>query len=205
LYHKWPGRPRQDSGPARGTLIDCAAMLRFTDISLHRGGRALFADLTVTLPAGWKCGVTGANGAGKSTLFALVRGTLHADGGSIGLPPGWVIAHVAQETAASERAAIDYVLDGDAELRAIEAALTRAQADGDGLAEATLHAQLDSIDAWTARTRAARLLNGLGFAPADEARPVNAFSGGWRMRLNLAQALMCRSHPLLPAAPPHPL
>src|SRR4030067_3603565 len=107
MFHQGPGRPRQDSGPARGTLIDCAAMLRFTDISLHRGGRALFADLTFTLPAGWKCGVPGANGAGKSTLFALVRGALHADGGHIGLPPGWVIAHVAQETPASARAATD--------------------------------------------------------------------------------------------------
>jgi ATP-binding cassette subfamily F protein 3 len=172
-------------------------MLRFTKISLHRAGRALFTDLTFMLHAGWKCGVTGANGAGKSTLFALIRGTLHADGGEIGLPPGWVIAHVAQETPATERAAIDYVLDGDAELRRVEAALARAQAAGDGLAEATLHAQLDSIDAWTARTRAARLLNGLGFAPADETRPVSAFSGGWRMRLNLAQALMCRSDLLL--------
>jgi len=172
-------------------------MLRFTDIFLHRGGRALFADLTFTLHAGWKCGVTGANGAGKSTLFALVRGALHPDGGRIGLPPGWVLAYVAQETAASERFAIDYVLDGDTELRTIEIALTRAQATGDGLAEATLHAQLDTIDAWTARTRAARLLNGLGFAPADEIRPVSTFSGGWRMRLNLAQALMCRSDLLL--------
>jgi ATP-binding cassette subfamily F protein 3 len=89
------------------------------------------------------------------------------------------------------------VLDGDAELRNIEAALARAQAAGDGLAEATLHAQFDTIDAWTGRTRAARLLNGLGFAPADESRPVSAFSGGWRMRLNLAQALMCRSDLLL--------
>ena len=172
-------------------------MLRFTDISLHRGGRALLADVNVALHAGWKCGVTGANGVGKSTLFALVRGTLHADGGAIGMPPGWVIAHVAQETAATERAAIDYVLDGDAELRGIESGLLQAQAAGDGLAEATLHARLDTIDAWTARTRGARLLNGLGFAPADETRPVSAFSGGWRMRLNLAQALMCRSDLLL--------
>lgn len=172
-------------------------MLRFTDVSLHRGGRALLADVNFTLHAGWKCGVTGANGVGKSTLFALVRGSLHVDGGSIGMPPGWVIAHVAQETSATERAAIDYVLDGDAELRNIESDLARAQASGDGLAEATLHARLDSIDAWTARTRGARLLNGLGFTPADENRPVNAFSGGWRMRLNLAQALMCRSDLLL--------
>jgi ATP-binding cassette subfamily F protein 3 len=172
-------------------------MLRFTDISLHRGSRALFADLTFTLHTGWKCGVTGANGSGKSTLFALVRGTLHADGGSIGLPPGWVIAHVAQEIPATERAAIDYVLDGDAELRTVEEALARAQAAGNGLEEATLHAQLDTIDAWTARTRAARLLNGLGFSPTDETRPVSTFSGGWRMRLNLAQALMCRSDLLL--------
>src|SRR4030067_1118279 len=101
MFHQGPGGPRRDSGRARGTLIDCAAMLRFTDISLHRGGRALFADLTFTLPAGWKCGVTGANGAGKSTLFALVRGTLHADGGRTGLPPGRGVAHGAEGPPAS--------------------------------------------------------------------------------------------------------
>jgi len=172
-------------------------MLRFTDISLHRGGRTLFAGITLSLHAGWKCGVTGANGAGKSTLFALVRGVLHPDGGEIGLPPDWVIAHVAQETPTTDQPAIEYVLDGDTELRAIEAGLAQAQTAGDGLQEASLHARLDAIDAWTARARAARLLNGLGFAPDDEIRAVSTFSGGWRMRLNLAQALMCRSDLLL--------
>jgi ATP-binding cassette subfamily F protein 3 len=172
-------------------------MLRFSQVSLHRGGRTLFADLSFTLHPGWKCGVAGANGSGKSSLFALVRGALHPDGGTLALPPAWTIAHVAQEVAAGERAAIDYVLDGDAELRAIEAELERARAAGDGLQEAALHARLDVIDAWTARARAARLLAGLGFAPGDEPRPVRDFSGGWRMRLNLAQALMCRSDLLL--------
>jgi ATP-binding cassette subfamily F protein 3 len=172
-------------------------MLRFSDVSLHRGGRALLADISFAQHAGWKCGVTGANGAGKSTLLELVRGTLHPDSGSVRLPSGWTIAHVAQETAAGERPAIELVLDGDTELRAIEQELAKAQAAGDGLREAGLHARLDAIDAWTARTRAARLLAGLGFAPQDETRPASVFSGGWRMRLNLAQALMCRSDLLL--------
>ncbi len=172
-------------------------MLRLAHLALHRGGRPLFTDLSFTLHPGWKCGVVGANGAGKSSLFALIRGVLHADGGEIAFPPDWTLAHVAQETPASDRTAIDYVLDGDAELRSIETEIERAQGSDDGLKLAALHARLEAIGAWTARARAGQLLAGLGFMPDDESRAVNTFSGGWRMRLNLAQALMCRADLLL--------
>jgi ATP-binding cassette subfamily F protein 3 len=152
---------------------------------------------------GWKVGLTGANGSGKSSLFALLRGQLLPDQGDLTLPPAWVIASVAQETPALPLAAIEYVLDGDAELRRIEAALRVAEAEGagdgahDGVRIAELHARMQEIEAYSARARAAALLDGLGFAPADAERPVAEFSGGWRMRLNLAQALMCRSDLLL--------
>jgi ATP-binding cassette subfamily F protein 3 len=172
-------------------------MLQCSSVSLHRGGRALLADVSFTLHAGWKCGITGANGAGKSTLLALIRGELHPDQGMVSTPANWIMAHVAQETAASDRPAIELVLDGDRELRATETQLEAARARGDGMQEAALHAQLDAMDAWTARPRAARLLHGLGFTADDEQRPAREFSGGWRMRLNLAQALMCRSDLLL--------
>lgn len=172
-------------------------MLRVTRLSLHRGHHPLFADFNLALNTGWKCGVTGANGTGKSSLFALLRGVLTPDAGTVSVPPGWTIAQVAQESSASDRPAIEHVLDGDSELRSIESSLGAAENTGDGLLAATLHARLDAIDAWSARARAARLLNGLGFAPDDESRPVAHFSGGWRMRLNLAQALMCRSDLLL--------
>jgi len=170
-------------------------MLRLSGITLRRGGRPLLSGLDLILHSGWKCGLTGANGTGKSSLLALLRGELGADTGTVDLPAGWTIAHVAQETAASERSALDHALDGDAELRRIEHELEAAR--GDGLREAALLARLDAIDAWTAPARAARLLHGLGFAPGEELRPVASFSGGWRMRLNLAQALMCRSDLLL--------
>jgi ATP-binding cassette subfamily F protein 3 len=170
-------------------------MLTFTDVSLHRGGRALLAGLNLSLHAGWKCGIVGRNGVGKSSLLALIHGELQADSGTLRLPGDWTLAHVAQETAATDRPAIELVLDGDAELRAVEAQL--AAAAGDGLREGALHARLDAIDAWTARARAARLLHGLGFSTDDDQRPACEFSGGWRMRLNLAQALMCRSDLLL--------
>jgi ATP-binding cassette subfamily F protein 3 len=138
-------------------------------------------------------GVTGANGTGKSSLFALILGELHSDAGDLRAPRDWVIAHVAQETDATATAAIEHVLDGDLELRRVEAAITQAQ--GERLAE--LHGQLEAIGGYQARSRAAQLLHGLGFSSADESRPVRDFSGGWRVRLNLAQALMCRSDLLL--------
>jgi len=167
---------------------------RFT---LARGTKRLLENVDLTLPGGAHVGVVGANGTGKSSLFACFLGTLHGDAGDLELPPGWVMAHVAQETPAVPRPAIEYVMDGDAELRAVEARLAAAESADDGHALAEAHERYDAIDGYAARARAAALLDGLGFAPGDIERPVAAYSGGWRMRLNLARALMCRSDLLL--------
>ena len=172
-------------------------MLQFTDLSLRRGPRLLFEQASFQIHPGQKVGITGANGTGKSSLFALILGELQPDSGDLRHPGDWVIAHVAQETPADARAAIEYVLDGDAELRAVEAALCEAERRDAGEQLATLHAQFDVLDGYAARSRAGMLLHGLGFSPGDEDRPVSDFSGGWRMRLNLARALMCRSDLLL--------
>src|SRR5699024_2790440 len=142
-------------------------------------------------------GITGANGSGKSSLLALVRGELGADSGRFSIPAGLTIAHVAQETTAGPRPAVDFVIDGDADLRATEAALASTEAAADGYSQAQLHAHLDAIDGYTAEARAARLLYGLGFAPEQIRQPMSTFSGGWRERLSLARALMCRSELLL--------
>jgi ATP-binding cassette subfamily F protein 3 len=174
-----------------------APMLQFDNLSLRRGPRLLIENATLQIHPGWKVGVTGANGTGKSSLFALIRDELHADGGACRLPADWVTAYVAQEMPAESRAAIEYVIDGDAGLRAIESALTEAESRHDGERLGALHEQFEVIGGYTARSRAAQLLHGLGFGCADEARPVSDFSGGWRMRLNLARALMCRSDLLL--------
>ena len=172
-------------------------MINARSLTLRRGTRVLFEDASFTLNKGDRIGITGANGAGKSSFFELILGRLHADGGELTLPPGLEIAHVAQETPAVECTALDYVLDGDRELRAVQAALTEAEKAGDGLELAHLHAQYGQIGGYEAHARAARLLNGLGFAPGQEGRRVSEFSGGWRVRLNVAQALMCRSDVLL--------
>jgi ATP-binding cassette subfamily F protein 3 len=172
-------------------------MLRFQELSLRRGSRLLFQDVTLTIHAGWKLGVTGGNGSGKSSLLTLIRGELHADAGDFTQPPGLNVAWVAQETPAVDAAAIDYVMDGDRELRETQAALAQAERDDDGHRQANLHARLEAMSGYAARSRAGRLLHGLGFSSEDEGRPVRAFSGGWRMRLNLAQALMARSDLLL--------
>jgi ATP-binding cassette subfamily F protein 3 len=172
-------------------------MLNFKSIALRRGARLLFDEASFTIHQGEKVGITGANGAGKSSFFALIRDELHPDAGDFSLPPGLEIAHVAQETPAVECSAIDYVTDGDRELRRLQSALKTAEAAHDGLKQAELHAALDVIGGYEAQARASRLMSGLGFKPAQEQTPVGAFSGGWRMRLNLAQALMCRSDVLL--------
>jgi len=172
-------------------------MLRLEQLSLRRGVRELLHDVTCTIHGGQKVGITGANGTGKSSLFALIRNELHADGGDISIIPGTVIAHVAQETPATDMAAIDYVLDGDVELRKLEQQLQQAEQDHDGERLAELYISFDVIHGHTARSRAGRLLHGLGFTAEQEQTPVEHFSGGWRMRLNLAQALMCRSDLLL--------
>ena len=167
---------------------------RFT---LARGTKRLLENVDLTLHAGAHVGVVGANGTGKSSLFGCFLGTLHPDAGDLELPPGWVVAHVAQETPAVARPAIEYVMDGDAELRDVEARIAAAERAVDGHALADAHAAFDAIDGYAARARAASLLDGLGFAPGDIERAVSEFSGGWRMRLNLARALMCRSDLLL--------
>ncbi len=172
-------------------------MIIFRDFSLRRGVKLLFDELQLTINPGQKVGIVGANGCGKSSLFSVLRGELSQDTGTLDLPSKWVIAHVAQETPALELPAIDYVLNGDRELRAVEKQLEEAQAQHDGMKEATLHAHYDAIGGYTAKSRAAQLLYGLGFTPEQQLQPVRAFSGGWRMRLNLAQALMCRSDLLL--------
>jgi len=172
-------------------------MLRFDHLSLRRGTKLLFSDASLGIHPGQRVGITGANGTGKSSLFALILDQLHADEGSFGLPRDWVIAHLAQETPSDPRPAIEYVLDGDAELRSIQQALEQAEAAHRGEQVAELHSRLDAVDGYSARARAARLIHGLGFRPGEEEQPVAHFSGGWRMRLNLARALMCRSDLLL--------
>ena len=172
-------------------------MLQFNDLSLRRGHRLLFEHAGFQVYPGQKVGITGANGCGKSSLFALILDQLHADSGDCLYPKHWVVAHVAQEMPAEDRAAIEYVLDGDAELRRVEKALALAEADDDGILLASLHGTFDNIGGYSARSRAGQLMNGLGFGSGDEGRAVKEFSGGWRMRLNLARALMCRSDLLL--------
>jgi len=172
-------------------------MIQLKSLSLRRGVKELFNNVTLTINPGNRAGVVGANGTGKSSLFALLRGELVSDSGDALLPPNWTMAHVAQETPALETSALDYVLDGDAELRGLQSALNEAETRNDGEAIGHLHAELAHIDAYTAEARASKLLAGLGFAPEAMSRPVSSFSGGWRMRLNLAQALMCRSDLLL--------
>jgi len=172
-------------------------VIRFNQFSLARGTKPLFDNTTFTLNPGEKAGLVGANGAGKSTLFAVLLGELHADGGDFSIPPTWRIAHVAQETPAVDKTALAYTLDGDAALRDIEARIAAASAAHDGAAEAEAHAAFADADGYTAPARAEALLLGLGFTLDQTREPVSSFSGGWRMRLNLAQALMCRSDLLL--------
>ena len=147
---------------------------------------------------GQKVGLVGPNGSGKSSLFALVRGELHADAGEISMPPRWILSHVAQETPALAQPALEFVLDGDVELRELEREIAAAEARheaGEHLAH--LHTALNDIGGYQARPRAQAMLAGLGFDEPAQSRPVSEFSGGWRMRLNLARALMRRADLLL--------
>ncbi|MDJ0834590.1 MAG: ATP-binding cassette domain-containing protein [Gammaproteobacteria bacterium] len=172
-------------------------MIKLDNLALRRGPQLLFEQVNLSIHAGQKLGLTGANGCGKSSLLALVLGVLQPDQGECHIAADWVIAHVAQETDASPRAAIDYVMDGDQELRAVEQRLVEAEQANDGHAIASCHERMQQIDAYQANSRAAKLLIGLSFSQADLQRPLADFSGGWRMRLNLARALMCRSDLLL--------
>jgi ATP-binding cassette subfamily F protein 3 len=172
-------------------------LIQLRKLSLARGARLLIEEASCQIHSGQKLGVVGANGCGKSSLFALLRGELHAESGDLELPPAWVIAHVAQETPALPQPALEFVLDGDAELRQVEAEIAAAEAAHEGERLAHAHEQLLGIDGYAARARAAALLHGLGFSDDRFDQLVASFSGGWRVRLNLARALMCRSDLLL--------
>ncbi|MRV76501.1 ATP-binding cassette domain-containing protein [Duganella sp. FT92W] len=176
-------------------------MIRLNNVSLMRGVKPLLEQADLTLNPGDKIGLIGANGAGKSSLFAMLRSELHPDQGDIDFPAKWRMAYVAQETPPLERAAIDYAIDGDVNLRKLEAELERLQAAPEtadnGLAMGEVYSALADADAYTVQSRAEQLLIGLGFTLDQMKQPVASFSGGWRMRLNLAQALMCPSDLLL--------
>ncbi|WP_041928553.1 ATP-binding cassette domain-containing protein [Methylotenera mobilis] len=172
-------------------------MIQFKQLTLARGLKVLVQGASMQLHPGHKVGLTGANGAGKSSLFAMLRGEVHPEHGDLEIPASWVVAHVAQETPALAIPAIEFVLDGDVELREIEAALVAAEANHQGELIAELHQRLTDIEGYSAKARAAELLNGLGFSQAALQQAVSTFSGGWRVRLNLARALMCRSDLLL--------
>lgn len=172
-------------------------MIQFKQLTLARGVKVLIQSASLQLHPGHKVGLTGANGAGKSSLFALLRGEMHVESGSLEMPASWVVAHVAQETPALPVSAIDFVLDGDVELRAVEKALAEAESNHQGERIGELHQRLTDIDGYSAKARAAELLNGLGFSQQNLLQAVSTFSGGWRVRLNLARALMCRSDLLL--------
>jgi len=172
-------------------------MLRFDNITLRRGSRILLNGANFIVHPGWRVGLTGRNGSGKSSLLALIGGELAPDAGEFGRPRDWTLAHVRQQADASDRSALDHVLDGDAELRRLERELADAEAARDAARQAVLHERMHAIGGYAARARAGELLHGLGFGRGDESRRVSDFSGGWRMRLNLGQALMCRSDLLL--------
>ncbi|RJS91352.1 ABC-F family ATP-binding cassette domain-containing protein [Salinisphaera sp. Q1T1-3] len=172
-------------------------MIAFKHLSLRRGPRKLLEDVDLRIQAGQRVGIVGANGTGKSSLLAMMLGELSPDAGDIEIPAHLDIATVRQHAPSGDQPAIEYVLDGDAELRAIETQLATAEAEGDGNVMAELHGRLAEIDGYAARARAARLLHGLGFAPSAHEAPIDDFSGGWRVRLNLAAALMHRADLLL--------
>jgi ATP-binding cassette subfamily F protein 3 len=176
-------------------------MIRLQQLSLMRGTKPLFENTDLTLNPGDKIGLIGANGAGKSTLFGMLRDELHPDQGSIDFPRNWRVAYVAQETPALERPAVEYAIDGDTTLRKLEKELAEVEAMADqeaaGHRMGELYGLLADADAYTVRSRGEQLLAGLGFSQDQMMQPVSSFSGGWRMRLNLAQALMCPSDLLL--------
>jgi ATP-binding cassette, subfamily F, member 3 len=177
-------------------------VLSARDLTLRRGPEPLFEQVNFTVFRGNKVGITGANGSGKSSLIAALRGELGADRGDIEMPSGLKIAHVEQEVTASDRAAIEFVLDGDSELRSVLAAIAEAEArDTEGtdaaMALAEGYASLQAIDGYRARARAAAVMHGLGFKTADHERKVAEFSGGWRVRLSMARALCSRADLLL--------
>ena len=172
-------------------------MIQLSDIQLLRGGNPLIDGSSATVFPKHKVGLVGANGCGKSSLFALLNKELGLDAGSMSIPKDWVIANVAKHTPALDKPALDYVIDGDVEYRTIENELKQAEDAHDGHKIAQQHQLMDAIGGYSIAARAGELLHGLGFSQAQTKEPVKSFSGGWRMRLNLAQALICRSDLLL--------
>ena len=172
-------------------------MIQFSDVSLMRGSKVLLRDANAVVYPGHKAGLIGANGCGKSTLFALIKGELHTEQGDFNIPKNWQIISVEQETPAVERSAIDYVIDGDKHYRKLQKQLIDAEQEHNGEQIAHLHGLLEQVGAYDIDARASTILAGLGFVNDVMKNPVSAFSGGWRMRLNLAQALLCRSDLLL--------
>jgi ATP-binding cassette subfamily F protein 3 len=172
-------------------------VLNLNNISLRRGRKVLFENVSFQVHAGQRMGLIGANGSGKSSFFAMLLGELEPDDGDLGQQPNDEIAHVAQESPHGQGSAIDYVMDGDKELREVQAAIAASEAKEHGAAPHALYERMEVIDGFSAEARAARLLHGLGFADNEIQQSVDEFSGGWRMRLNLARALMCRSDILL--------
>lgn len=172
-------------------------MIIFSDIQLLRGGKPLLDQASATINPGDKVGLVGKNGCGKSTLFALLKDELSIDAGSFSKPAQWELAWVAQETLALERSALEYVIDGDREYRDLERQLSEAEVADNGTLVAELHGKIETIGGYSIRARASELLDGLGFSQEQMSWNLTQFSGGWRMRLNLAQALICRSDLLL--------
>ncbi|WP_102341167.1 ABC transporter ATP-binding protein [Vibrio cyclitrophicus] len=172
-------------------------MITFSDIQLLRGGKPLLDQASATFHPGDKIGLVGKNGCGKSTLFALIKDELSIDAGSFSKPAHWEMAWVAQETPALEKTAIEYVIDGDREYRGLEDQLEKAEQADNGTLVAEIHGKIETIGGYSIKARAAELLDGLGFRQEQMTWNLTQFSGGWRMRLNLAQALLCRSDLLL--------
>lgn len=171
-------------------------MIQLEHFSIRLGGRVLFKTDTMQLHPGWKIGLTGVNGAGKSSLFAALLGKVSADEGSLTRPQSWTVAHMAQEIEALDLPAIDFVLSGDEEYWQIQNQLNDSEnLSNDDIAQ--LHGRFDEINGYTAFAKAAQLMAGLGFSEKQIRNPVASFSGGWRMRLNLARTLMSRSDLLL--------
>ncbi|EJL6828347.1 ABC transporter ATP-binding protein [Vibrio cholerae] len=172
-------------------------MITFSEIQLLRGGKPLLEQASATIHPGDKVGLVGKNGCGKSTLFALLKDELTIDAGSFSKPAHWELAWVAQETPALDRTALEYVIDGDREYRELERQLMDAEAADNGTQVAELHGKIEMVGGYSIRARASELLDGLGFTQEQMSWSLTQFSGGWRMRLNLAQALICRSDLLL--------
>ena len=172
-------------------------MIVFSNLSLKRGQTELLENASATINPKQKVGLVGKNGCGKSSLFSLLKKELTPEGGEVNYPANWRVSWVNQETPALDIPAIDYVIQGDREYCRLQQELNEANERNDGHAIARIHGQLETLDAWTIQSRAASLLHGLGFSQEETTQPVKAFSGGWRMRLNLAQALLCPSDLLL--------